>query len=304
MDSHINVKTRPHSAVQMPADTPSYVLSPEGYQIVSSAGRGAFSEIWKIRERATGRHYALKQLRPQWRDDATARHLLENEARIGAAARSPHIVRQEHAVSDADRLCLVMEWLEGATLEQQLANGTAVSMGTAVWIARQCAQGLNDLASAGSVHGDVKPGNIFLTNQGEAKLIDLGFARPIKHDRTSTEGSLATGTAEYMAPELLAGDRAHPIAQDIYSLGITLFRMIAGRLPFQDATTAGVLRMQRQAKPPALEQVCPQAPAKLCGLVASMLAKQPIRRPSGYADIVRELIELELALLPSDSRAA
>lgn len=304
MDSHSNTDAQRLADDQTTPDWPLHMLPPEGYQLLGLAGRGTFSEIWQVRERATARLYAIKQLRGEWRDDVTARHLLENESRIGAAARSPHIVRQEHSVSDADRLCLILEWLDGETLEQKLCHGEPPSMGTAVWIARQCAQGLGDLAAAGYVHGDVKPDNIFLTHTGDAKLIDLGFARPLRHDRSTAEKSLTTGTAEYMAPEVITGDRAHPKAQDIYSLGITLFRMIAGRLPFQDATTAGVLKLQRQAKPPELHHVRPEAPTKLCRLVASMLAKQPIRRPTSYTTIVRELIELELSLLPTRVRAA
>lgn len=303
MDSEIIANIRPQDDAQTETDPRQVMLPPDGYQLLHSAGRGSFSEIWKARDRS-GRLYALKQLKPVWREDVTARHLLENEARIATATESEHVVRLEHSVSDADRLCLVLEWLDGQTLEARLADGRPLPLGTAVWIGRQTAQGLNDLAIAGFAHGDVKPANIFVTREGDAKLIDLGFACPLRADRIEAERTVATGTAEYMAPEILAGDRARPTARDIYSLGITLFRMISGRLPFQDATTAGVLKLQRQAKPPGLQTLRPEAPAKLCELVAAMLAKQPVRRPCSYADIVRELIELELALLPQRVRAA
>jgi serine/threonine protein kinase len=222
---------------------------------------------------------------------------------VGLAVRSQHIVRVEQCVADGEGLWLVLEWLDGATLERTLADTPQLSPASTVWIARQCAQGLEDLARAGFVHGDVKPANIFVTGAGQAKLIDLGFAWPLRDRQGHCERNLA-GTAEYMAPEVLAGDRSQPVAADIYSLGITMFRMLAGRLPFENGTAAGVLKLQRQAKPPDLARVCPQAPAELCALIERMLAKQPVRRPARHADVVRALIELELQLLAQHSAAA
>ena len=103
--------------------------------------------------------------------------------------------------------------------------------------------------------------------EGEVKLIDLGFARPVGAPQPRCRGDLMTGTAEYLAPETLARGPMNPVAGDMYSLGVMLFRMLTGRLPFAEELAADVLRQQRQSKPPLLRRWCPEAPRELAGLV-------------------------------------
>ncbi|MEX2286009.1 MAG: serine/threonine-protein kinase [Planctomycetaceae bacterium] len=281
-------------------DTPSLGPGelPDGFHAVSLAGHGTFSEIWQVRDCRSQTLYALKRLRAEWRDDATARRLLANEARAASAVNSRHVVRIIRSQAESERCCLLFEWLDGITLEQRLAREGALPVGTAVWIARQCAQGLADLAQAGYAHGDVKPSNIILTQGGDAKLVDLGFARSIVGRREGASTRLFTGTAEYMAPEALLPQASSPITKDVYSLGISLFRMVTGCLPFVGDTTTVTLRLQRTARPPQLRRKCPSAPRELAVLVDRMLAKQPIRRPASLTELVRSLINVELTFFP------
>jgi serine/threonine protein kinase len=129
------------------------------------------------------------------------------------------------------------------------------------------------------------------------KLIDLGFARSIAGEGSTDRSRQLMGTADYMAPEDLTRGVFHPVQKDLYSLGVTLFRMVAGRLPFLAENAAEMLRLQRQARPPRLADFCPDVPAGLDDLVGRLLAKQPIRRPQSLASVVRELVSLELAHL-------
>ena len=126
---------------------------------------------------------------------------------------------------------LLFEWAEGRTLEDELRAEERLSLRKAVWIARQTADAMRDLECAGLAHGDIKPQNIFITSQGDVKLLDLGFVRPIlpSAGRPAHQGFAAT--PEYMAPEALSPGLSQPVMKDMYSLGITLYRMLTGRLP-------------------------------------------------------------------------
>jgi eukaryotic-like serine/threonine-protein kinase len=268
-----------------------------GFDTLDPVATGGLCEVWKVRERASGRVYALKQLSARWLRDETARQLLLNEAVAGLAVDSPHVVRVLGAELDRDPPLLLLEWLAGASLEHQLECHGRLDVAQAVWIARQCVVALIDLAAAGFSHGDVKPGNILLDPDGVAHLVDLGFAR--RHGgaaRTADRQSLL-GTPEYLAPETMLRGHLNPVSLDVYSLGVTLYQMLTGRLPFHDATVAGILRMQRQARPARLERSGVEVPQALSDLVARMLAKQPVRRPACLNSLLRDLLDIELQVM-------
>jgi serine/threonine-protein kinase len=276
---------------------------PAGLELVAFAGKGSFCEVWKVRDSRDGAPYALKRLRPEWRTHAAARRLLANEALIGKSVNSRHVVAAAMHQPANPEQGVVLEWLEGISLETRLREERLLPISTCIWIARQCAQGMLDLEQSGYAHGDIKPANIFLTRGGDVKLVDLGFANPTvavaSHlDTGARSANVLTGTAEYMAPESLLRQRSNPVLKDIYSLGVTLFRMLTGELPFAAETTADVLQLQRTARPPQLRRKCPAASSELSQLIQQMLAKQPIRRPSNLRGLVRTFIELELALFP------
>ena len=270
---------------------------PPGFGAVALAGRGSFAEVWQVRDRETGCLYALKRLQAQWRDNPAANRLLHTETQVGQAVRSPYVVRVVRSEPSGDSPYTILEWVDGVSLEQRLSGGQRLPVGQAVWIARQCALGLTALEQAGYSHGDVKPANIFLTAGGPVKLIDLGFARAAEGSRTRSRDNPMMGTPEYLAPETLSRAPANPVTGDMYSLGVTLFRMLTGRLPFAAEAPAEILRHQRQSKPPLLRRWCPEAPRELAGLVNRLLAKQPIRRPRSLSALVEELIRLELMTL-------
>jgi serine/threonine-protein kinase len=270
---------------------------PVGFQRLQLAGRGSFCETWKVRETATGVHYACKQLLADCVDDEGARRLLINESLAGQSVTGRHVVRVTHSDHSVTPPYNLLEWCDGQTLQQSLDAGQTMSIGSIVWIARQCAQGLNELAQAGYSHGDVKPENVLLAENGEVKLVDLGFAESLTEPLTKGQAYCMTGTPEYMAPELCQRGVSNPLLRDVYSLGIMLFQLLAGRLPFQAPTVERMLRLHSSARPPVLRDLCPGAPAELILLVERMIAKQPIRRPQSYSSLIRELTALELETL-------
>lgn len=272
-----------------------------GYEALECVGGGTFAEVWKVREPESGKCFALKQIRPEWESREVARRILENEAEVGQRVHSQHIVRVLEAKLDGTPRFVVLEWLEGTTLAAMLSN-QPISCTAALWRVRQCLQGLIDLEAAGFLHGDIKPANIFVQHDGTIKLIDLGFARRISSPST---GELA-GTPEFLAPELVAGCAAAAdpagTSRDLYGMGIVLYRLLTGRLPFQGDTLAEVLHQQQHDHAPPIRRLAPHVPREVADFAERLLSKQPFRRGAGPRSLMQEIIALELAALTADVR--
>jgi serine/threonine-protein kinase len=145
----------------------------------------------------------------------------------------------------------------------------------------------------GWMHGDIKPSNIFVSPEGHVTLLDLGFARRIDAAEPVAERCV-TGTYNYIAPEMVARGLPIDVRSDMYSLGVVLFEMLAGRLPFPGASAAELARQHREVRVPDLSQFAPHLPREACRLVHEILAKEPLRRPQTPAELVDRLLRLEV----------
>jgi serine/threonine-protein kinase len=187
---------------------------------------------------------------------------------------------------------LAMPFLEGRSLAEQLRIAGQLDLPSAFWIARQVAEALDALHQAGWLHSDVKPSNIFLSPAGHVTLIDLGFAR-LSEERGSVAERPVMGTIQYIAPEMLYSALGGDCASDVYSLGVTLFEMLTGRLPFDAQDVAELANQHRQELPGDLRTLVPHLPTRAARLVHQMLAKEPLRRPLA-ADLVDRLAAVEI----------
>lgn len=265
-----------------------------GYDVLRPLGGGPLTCVFAAREWRTDVMVALKVLRSDARDRETALELLRREARVGLAVRHPHLVRVRRAHVLREPNHIVMDLLPGESLRRRLRRDYRLDVPTALWVARQAAEALAALHVAGFVHGDVKPDNVHLVDDGTAVLIDLGFAhRPGENDELMRRG-FVLGTANYLAPELCVGDTDGGPAADVFSLGLTLFEALTGRLPYAAGSVRETLRRHAADPPSEARRLLAAMPPALARLVDRLLERRPGDRPRAAA-VVQQLVALEVA---------
>jgi serine/threonine-protein kinase len=232
-------------------------------------------------------------LRLPWEIDPRTVRLLAREAQVGRSVAHPHLISVLGCRVSVSPRFLVMPWLDGATLRDRLAASEPVELPEALWFARQAAEALEALHQAGWMHGDVKPSNIFISEDGHVTLLDLGFARTADETGSAADRCV-TGTCHYLAPEWITSAIRADIRSDIYSLGVVLFEVLSGRLPFEGSDLAEVAIQHRQSAPPSLRRLVPHLPREVADLVRQMLAKDPWRRPQTPRELIERLIALEI----------
>ncbi len=267
-----------------------------GYELLSLLGGSHLTAVYAARQLDSDQPCAVKVLRPDWEDQPTGIKLLQREARACLAVRHRHLVRLLDAHVTRSPYFLVLELLTGEVLRRRLRRDYRLDVPTALWITRQVAEALVALHRAGFAHGDVKPDNVRLLGDGRAVLLDLGFAhRPGENEALLRQGYVL-GTVNYLAPELCSPEPADLLASDLFSLGVMLFEMLAGQLPYPPGTIDQTFR-RHEADPPAdLRTLADPLPPGLVRLVERLLARRPDDRPNAAA-VVRQLINLEIATI-------
>lgn len=267
------------------------------WQLIKPIAEGKLCRVYQARpadgpaDRPGG--YALKVLKEASQNDPAAIEVMRREAIVGRKVSHPHLISILSAHVGAAPYFVVMPWLAGATLAEMLAAGNRPPLPVALWIARQAAEALDALDAAGWMHADVKPSNLFVSSSGHVTLLDLGFARRPEETGSIVDRSVC-GTVHYIAPEMVTSALRPDIRSDIYSLGVTLYELLAGRVPFDGPDLASLAEQHRQAEPPELRSIKPQLPLAVSRLVHSMLAKEPLRRPQTPRELVERLTALEI----------
>jgi serine/threonine-protein kinase len=270
------------------------------YEVIERIG-GGMGMVYKARDLKLGRAVALKCLPPALAADEAARRRLYAEARAASALDHPNIgTVYEIGEAEPGGLFIALAWYEGETLKDRLRSGP-LPIGEALAVARQIAAALAAAHTAGIVHRDVKPSNIIRTGQGTAKLLDFGIAKVAGADPTR-EGS-TPGTLAYMSPEQTRGD-AVDARTDVWSLGVVLYEMLAGRRPFRGESDSTLIHAIRHDEPEPVERQHPEIPHALAGIVARCLAKDPAQRYARAEDLGAELDALDGASTRRQQRGA
>jgi WD40 repeat protein len=251
------------------------------------------------------RQVALKVMKADVARDPKARERFLREARAGAKLKSDHVVTIHHVGEDRQVVFLAMELLEGLSLDDWLKKGRKPTLAQAARMGRQIALGLAAAHERGLMHRDVKPGNIWLesSHQGRVKLLDFGLARGPKEDVQLTQSGAIVGTPAYMAPEQARGEKVDHRA-DLFSLGVVLYRLTTGCLPFQGDNTMALLMALAVDTPKPPREINADIPPRLAALVERLLAKDPGQRPQTAKGVADELaaIEREAAQPAADER--
>jgi tetratricopeptide (TPR) repeat protein/TolB-like protein/predicted Ser/Thr protein kinase len=278
------------------------------FAIRARLGAGGMGEVYRADDTALKRPVALKRMAPRLRTDESFRKRFLREAQFASGLSNPHIAGVYDVLEANGEMFVVMEYVEGVTLRQRLAQ--PLSLAEFFGIAAQCISALAAAHQQGIVHRDIKPENIMLAGDGQVKILDFGVAKQLPRAEdvetllslTSTSGSFS-GTPAYMAPETLLEKEPDPRA-DIFSLGVVFYEALSGRHPFHGenfvATTGRILH----ETPPPLSKANPKVPAELERIVAKMLAKNPAERYATSADLLVDLRAAERAMQSGAPHAA
>jgi serine/threonine protein kinase len=274
---------------------PGTVLAGQ-YRLLEIVGEGGMGVIYRATQESVGRNVAVKVLRPRFAQNDVIVRRFENEARIISQLRHPNTIR----LYDCQRmkngsLFIVTEFLHGQSLFRLLRNGP-LEIDRAVRIIDQICGSLSEAHAAGVIHRDLKPENIFLDHVGKedhVRVLDFGIAKLAEDESFHTQPDILIGTPSYMAPEQASGDGADA-RSDIYAIGILLFQMISGRVPFTADTPVGILVKQIKEIPPRLATCAPNAGVtrELDDFVARLLSKAPADRPPTIDEVRDQLREI------------
>src|SRR5438105_1414395 len=270
------------------------------YELEELVGSGGMSSVFKARDTLLERRVALKVLHPHFTDDDQYVERFRREARAVASLSHPNIVTILDRGEDEGRQFIVFELVEGRTLKEVLDEEGRLPVARALEIAIQVARGLAFAHEHGLVHRDVKPQNVILNGDGRAKVTDFGIARSLDVQGVTQSGAVL-GTSNYIAPEQASGQPVDRTT-DVYSLGVVLFELLTGEVPFPGESFVAVAMRHVSEPPPNVLDVRPEVPARVAHAVGRALQKDPAARFPTMDAFAAELQACLAALGPPRDR--
>lgn len=280
---------------------PDYVLA-DRYKILAILGVGGMGEVYRAHDSRLDRQVAIKVMNKANLSDPGMHERFEREIRLIAALTHPNIVMLHDVSRHGEMQFAVMELLEGKTLRQLINEG--LDWPTTAKLVQGVAAGLSSAHSQNLMHRDIKPENVIVTNEGCAKILDFGLARPevpAEHQNLTATAGLAPGTVPYMSPEQ-AESKPLTCSTDIFSFGTVIFEMLTGVNPFRAETALQTMRNVTESILPEQIELLFAVPQEVISLLTAMLQKRPDERPTS-ADVVYQLGALHKLTENSDSTA-
>jgi hypothetical protein len=264
-----------------------FTLGP--YRIIDSIGQGGMGQVFKAQHATLGRIVAVKVL-PRYKSTPEAIDSFRREIRALSSLDHPKLVAALDAGEEGSVHYLVTEYVPGMDLRKLVRREGPLGMAAAASIICQVAEGLQYAHAQGMIHRDVKPGNVLVSPDGQAKLSDLGLAGPLVGEGTDPRHGKIAGTADYLSPDQVRDPRSPTLAWDIYSLGCTLYYAVTGKVPFPGGTTADKARAHCELRPLDPRRLNPRLRADFVDVMADMIAKEPSQRIGSAREVITRLM--------------
>ena len=260
------------------------------YEILDKIGTGGMSDVYKAKDHILGREVAVKVLKQEFAEDVTFVTKFRSEAQSAAGLEHANIVNIYDVGSENGMYYIVMEYVEGITLKTYIEKKGQLNFKEAISIAIQVGRGIEAAHNKGIIHRDIKPQNIIISTEGKVKVTDFGIARATTSNTIHAD---VMGSVHYASPEQARNGYVDG-KSDIYSLGIVMYEMVTGRVPFDGDTTVAVALQHLQEEMVAPSAYAPELPISLEKIILKCTMKSPDRR---YATIEDLLLDLKKALV-------
>jgi serine/threonine protein kinase len=265
------------------------------YQIEGRIGSGGMAEVYRARDLTLERTVAIKLLREDFAQDPAFRERFRQEAKAAASLSHPNIVTVHDFGFDEKSVFIVMEYVPGTDLKTILESRSTLGLDEALRLIIQACAGIGFAHRAGLVHCDVKPHNMIVTPDQRLKVTDFGIARALASIHSQESDNVVWGSPQYFSPEQAAGQPPSP-ASDVYGLGVVLYEMLTGRLPFIANTARELAHMHRTVSPIPPSQINPRIPPNLEQACLKVLSKEPSARYRTADQFGRVLISISQSL--------
>ena len=261
------------------------------YQIIEELGKGGMGRVYKVLDKEVNAKVALKLIKPEIASDKKTIERFRNELKVARDIAHKNVCRMYDLGKESGAYFITMEYISGQDLKGLIRQTGQLTVGKSVSIASQICEGLLEAHRLGVIHRDLKPQNIMIDKEGNARIMDFGIARSLRAKGITGSGVMI-GTPEYMSPEQVDGKEADQRA-DIYSLGVILYEMLTGRVPFEGDTPFSIGVKQKSEVPRSPKEINEQIPDDLNHLILKCMEKDKEKRYQSVGELHSELMSLE-----------